>query len=140
MNALLTVIVTWLSINFGLPANYDHPTIEFMAEDAIHAVRYGPIKSEQGPHVVAVYDDLRKRILLPQSWSAERPADVSALVHEMVHHLQRQAEMKYACTSAREELAFAAQAKWLDQIGTDLNREFRLDAFTLKIMTICPLL
>lgn len=139
MSHLMTVIVTWLAINFGLPAYYEHPSVEFMPEEAIRTVRYGPIKGRQVPKVVAVYDDLRKRILLPRNWIGASPADVSVLVHEMVHHLQRHAGMKYGCACAREKLAFAAQAKWLDQFGTDLNREFRLDDFTLKIMTTCPI-
>jgi hypothetical protein len=76
---------------------------------------------------------------LPQNWKAASPADVSVLVHEMVHHLQRHAGKKYECAGAREQLAFDAQAKWLNQFGTDVNREFKLDDFTLKAMTVCPL-
>ena len=139
MNALLTAIVTWLSINFGLPATYDHPKIEFMSDNAIYEIRYGPNNSGNGTRVFAVYDDLRKRILLPQTWLASSPADVSTLVHEMVHHLQRYGKIKYACAGAREELAYAAQKKWLAQFRTDLGREFGLDDFTLKVTTTCPI-
>jgi hypothetical protein len=57
----------------------------------------------------------------------------------MVHHLQRHANMEFECVGAREKLAYAAQAKWLGQFGTDLDREFGLDDFTVKIMTVCPL-
>jgi hypothetical protein len=137
MDHLLTVIVTWLAFNFGLPANYEHPSIEFLPEEALHRVYYGPTHSGRGSRVVAVYDDSRLKILLTRNWKVTSPADVSVLVHEMVHHLQRHAGMTYACAAAREKLAFAAQAKWLDQFGTNLNREFELDDFTLKVITIC---
>jgi hypothetical protein len=43
---------------------------------------------------VAVYDDLTKTIFLPHSWKGETPADLSVLVHEMVHHLQNNARKK----------------------------------------------
>jgi hypothetical protein len=139
MDHLMTVIVTWLSLNYGLPAHYEHPSIEFLPEESIHRIHYGPTHSGKGSRVVAVYDVSGIRILLPQYWKATSPADVSALVHEMVHHLQRHAGMTYACAGAREKLAFAAQEKWLERFGTDLDREFELDDFTLKVMTTCPL-
>jgi hypothetical protein len=40
MNALLTTIVLWLSTNFGLPASYDHPQVEFVPETKIVEIRY----------------------------------------------------------------------------------------------------
>ena len=139
MDHLLTVIVTWLSLNFGLPAHYDHPTIEFLPEEALHRVYYGPTHREPGSRVVAIYDEARSKILLTPNWKVTSPADVSVLVHEMVHHLQHEAGITYGCTAAREKLAYAAQAEWLEQFGTGLEREFELDAFTLKVITTCPL-
>lgn len=139
MDHLLTVIVTWLSLSFGLPAHYDHPTIAFLPEEALHGVHYGPAYSREDARVVAVYDEARSKILLTRNWKVTSPADVSVLVHEMVHHLQRNAGMTYGCPAAGEKLAYTAQAEWLEQFGTSLEREFELDAFTLKVMTTCPL-
>ena len=36
MQALLTLIVVWLSINFGLPPIYDHPKVEFVSAARAH--------------------------------------------------------------------------------------------------------
>ena len=87
--------------------------------------------------VVAVYDDRSKTIFLPDTWTGETPADLSVLVHEMVHHLQNSAHVTYECPGARERLAYAAQDKWLKLFGRDLTSEFDIDAFTLKVTTTC---
>jgi hypothetical protein len=55
----------------------------------------------------------------------------------MVHHLQGATRTKYECPQAREQLAYAAQEKWLALFGTDLNSEFEIDPLTLAISTRC---
>jgi Domain of unknown function (DUF6647) len=148
MNALLTTIVLWLSVNFGLPARYDHPSIEFAPAAKIVALRYGSITGEQlqagetssspaAREVVAVYVDATKTIYLPENWTGSTPAELSILVHEMVHHLQNVGKLKFECPQEREQLAYKAQEKWLNLFGRDLLREFELDAFTLLVSTRC---
>ena len=41
MQALLLAIVTWLSVNYSLPANYDLPAIQFATPMEITKLRYG---------------------------------------------------------------------------------------------------
>lgn len=139
MNALLTAIVTWLSVNFGLPAIYDHPDVVVTSEAHITRLRYGTDQVSDGRTVVAIYNDKTHSIMLTNAWAGQTPAELSILVHEMVHHLQKKAGSTYACTGEREALAYAAQAKWLGQFGTDLNREFSIDPMALKIATSCML-
>jgi hypothetical protein len=102
--ALLTAVVTWISANFELPPNYNHPSIKLVPAVEITFWRYKAftlaeqrellsLQIEGTAHstrreAVAVYDDLTKTIFLPHSWKGETPADLSVLVHEMVHHLQ----------------------------------------------------
>ena len=52
MNALLTAIVTWLSINFSLPATYDHPQVTLMPPAQITTLRYGIDRPPDGRAVV----------------------------------------------------------------------------------------
>jgi hypothetical protein len=137
VNALLTAIVTWLSINFGLPAIYDHPTIELSPAARIAEIRYGVGNSIGSREVVAIYDDAKKEILLPDTWTGKIPADLSILVHEMVHHLQNVGGLKYECPASREKLAYAAQNAWLGLFGQNLSAEFKLDPMTLKLATRC---
>jgi hypothetical protein len=55
----------------------------------------------------------------------------------MVHHLQYAARIKYECMQASEELAYAAQDKWLGLFGRDLSTDFGLDGFTLLVAVRC---
>ena len=55
----------------------------------------------------------------------------------MVHHLQNKSGLKYACVGEREKLAYEAQEKWLSLFGQSLEKEFEIDAFTLKMSTTC---
>lgn len=59
------------------------------------------------------------------------------LVHEMVHYLQNMAHIKYECAQAKEELAYAAQEKWLRMFGRNLTTEFEVDPFTLLVSARC---
>jgi hypothetical protein len=148
---LLTAIVAWLSSNYGLPASDETPAIAFVTRDAMIALRrdrhsddrsasQGAIDHGQVPHastVVAVYDDVDRTIYLPEAWTGRTPVELSVLVHEMVHHLQNLAGLRFACPEEREQLAYAAQQDWLALFGRDLFTDFGTDAFTLMARTHC---
>jgi hypothetical protein len=150
MKELLTVLATWLSINFGLPAIQDHPQIEMVQPVRMAAIRYRGLVPDRAPvtqsdddaplgtptNIVALYDDARKTIYLPHGWRGS-PAELSVLVHELVHHIQNEAGMKFACPGEREKLAYDAQAKWLAIFGMTLEAEFDVDPFSLLVRTNC---
>ena len=148
MNTLLTTIVLWLSANFNLPATYEHPRIEFVPSAKIVELRYqelggAPVQlgAELNPQkvsgVVSVYDNATNTIYLPQDWRGNTPAELSILVHEMVHHLQNAGRLKFECPQEREQLAYRAQEQWLRLFGRDLLQDFELDPFTLLVRTRC---
>jgi hypothetical protein len=146
MTALLTAIVVWLSANFELPPDHHLPRVSFASREAIAELGYRDASGLQAPasdqntgrrEVVAVYDSRSETIYLSDGWRGETPAEVSVLVHEMVHHLQHRAGLKFACPQEREALAYKAQSAWLAMSGTDLATEFELDGFTLLVKTRC---
>lgn len=153
MQSLLTVIVMWLSINYGLPASYDHPRIEWIPAaqmDAVRARIAGSTASgdetvrpshaapdESGRNAVAFYDDKSRTIYLPQGWVGNTPEELSVLVHEMVHHLQNVGGLKYACAEAREKPAYQAQDKWLAQFNRNLADALALDPVAVLVRTNC---
>lgn len=151
MQSVLTAIVTWLSFNFSLPAVYDHPRIEFVSPEAMQAVRHQRAQLGQAPplptgkstqpnrasKVEAFYDDATRTIYLAEGWTGKSPAELSVLVHEMVHHVQNVAGLTYACAEEREKLAYAAQRQWLALFGRNLMKEFKLDPMTLLVRTNC---
>ena len=137
MDLLVTLIVAWLSFTSGLSMPHERPAVRFLTAEALSDLRYGSIEAQRRREVVAAYDDDTQTIYLSEDWSGHDPTDVSVLVHEIVHHLQNSAALKYECPAAREALAYEAQAKWLKLFGRDLASEFDLDAMTLKLMSSC---
>lgn len=150
--ALLTEITTWLSATFELPMTNGHPRVEFVSAMRLAALRYkslspdrtdqidvnGPaMQASSRPDVIGVYHDKSRTIYLIDTWVGTTPTDVSILVHEMVHHLQNLAELKYECAGAREKLAYLAQEAWLERYGLDLEQEFEIDKFSLFIKSSC---
>jgi hypothetical protein len=147
--ALLSTVTDWLTANFDLPAADDAPRVAFASPDRLHAMRYGALRpapreasrdvvpSGGDRAVVAVYEDKTQTIYLAVGWNSTSPADVSVLVHEMVHHLQKRGGLRYACPQEREKIAYQAQSRWLAQTGRSLESEFEVDGFTLLASTSC---
>jgi hypothetical protein len=145
MDGLLTAIVLWLSANFALPPNFDHPKIEFLNSGEMNALRYGPLLGRQPAdqidstrgNTVAMYHHANRTIYLPVGWKGDTPAELSVLVHELVHHLQNASGARFECPQEREQTAYQAQDRWLRLFDSDLAREFQIDPFTLKVLTAC---
>jgi len=137
MKAVLTVIVSWLAVTSELPATYDHPKVALAPAAQIAALRYPNVNPAFRPNVLAVYDDAHRTIYLNDKWTGASLADLSVLVHEMVHHLQNRGDLKYACPGAREAPAYAAQDRFLALFGRSVAGEFKLDALSMKLMTSC---
>ena len=114
MTALLTAIALWLSANFNLPALSEPPKVELVSQAKIMAIRYQAFSVERRHDIntvppysdprdtVAIYDDSNRIIYLPLTWTGGTAAELSMLVHEMVHHLQNLGGLKYECPAARE--------------------------------------
>lgn len=155
MDALLTAIVIWLAANYELPAVFDHPHIEQVPSIEMTALRYkglltahrreiSAIQNQEASHekmrdVVAIYNDRTNTIYLSDKWGDRTPAELSVLVHEMVHHLQNKAGLVYECSTEREKLAYEAQNKWLGLFGRNLESEFEINGLALLISTSCAM-
>jgi hypothetical protein len=148
---LLAVIEAWLAFQFDLPSGKPHPRIELVPAAKIAALRYQGFfpnsGTERAPNgqpaapleggIVAVYSDATRTIYLAEGWSGTTPAELSVLVHEMVHHLQNVGGLRYQCPQEREKLAYMAQDRWLDLFGRSLERDFELDGMSVLVRTTC---
>ena len=152
--AALDKVAHWVSENAGLPYSEEMPRIEFVSPAQLYRLRYKAMLPQQsrsqiigGEHstpipppqreVVAVYEDATGTIYLADGWTGESAVEQSVLVHEMVHHLQSRAGMKFDCGGAREKPAYLAQAKWLEEHGLNLEDELQVDMFTIVAMSAC---
>jgi hypothetical protein len=154
MEALLTAIAVWLSANYDLPAVFDQPRIERVPPIEMAALRHKglPASGRRGSaiedqessvekmrDVVAVYNDRTRTIYLSDKWAGRTPAELSIVVHEMVHHLQNAAGITYECPAEREKLAYEAQAKWLGLFNRSLESEFQINGLAILISTSCAM-
>ncbi|UUP16443.1 DUF6647 family protein [Nitratireductor thuwali] len=137
MNELVVAVSLWLSALYGLPEMEAPPRVRFLEPRQVAAVRYGRADIVHADEVVAVYEPLTRTIVLSDRWRADDVADLSVLVHELVHHLQRQVGAEHRCPEEGEALAYEAQERWLGQFGTSLEAAFGIDAFTLAMRTKC---
>ena len=158
--SLIKAIKRWLSFNFNLRATYPDPIIQLASAETILPLRYrgflsdwprdivfpgqqlavafdDMMSSRNEENLIAVYDDEMKTVYLPENWTGNTPAELSVLVHEMVHHLQNATPTRYECPQVREELAYTAQEKWLTLFGRRLENEFEVDPLTLAVSTRC---
>jgi Domain of unknown function (DUF6647) len=142
--ALLDMLSSWLIANFELPATDHHPRVELVSRMRLTAMRYRGLASDRsarpathdrfaGPtgavqEVYAVYDDEKRTIYLNEDWEGVTPAEISVLVHEIVHHLQNAAGLKFPCPQERERTAYEAQSRWLELFGKNLSDEFDINA------------
>lgn len=151
MNALLIAIAVWLSASFGLPQTNVMPEVEFVPSAEMTTLRYRafmadapkgatPAIMQMHPsqrQVLSVYDDAARTIYPLQGWTGRTPADLSILVHEMVHHIQNMAGQRFECVQAREKMALEAQDRWLAMFGRSLEKDFDIDPFTQLASRLC---
>lgn len=137
MEALIAVLLAWVAHATGLPTDGAAPVVAFVSPVALAEQRHAGVELQRQDTVVGLYLDDSRTILLAEDWDAGDPADVSALVHELVHHLQNVAGLTYWCTGDREALAYQVQAVWLAQFGLTLEESFALDPITLTLATSC---
>ena len=138
MEPLINAITLWLSLNFALPLVTDHPRILLVPSQRLVAIRYGGMTGRApDSSVLGAYDARSRTIYLRSDWNSRNASDVSLLVHELVHYLQDRAGLTFDCPEAREAPAYAAQGRWLEFYGTDLQSAFGIDAMTLKLRTAC---
>jgi hypothetical protein len=148
---VLETISQWLAAEIDLPTSSITPHIELVSSATLIKLRYASIlpfgtsapkrsgmpESDLGQEVLALYDTANEFIYLPHGWTGRSPAEMSVLVHEMVHHLQNRAKLKYSCPQEREKLAYIAQEQWLSHFATSLEKEFGIDPFTLLVKVNC---
>jgi hypothetical protein len=140
----------WLSERFDLPKSAERPAIVFESPADLARKRNGGFTTHRDTQrqpearqesaegdILALYSDARRTIYLSEDWTGTTDAEMSVLVHEMVHHLQNIAGLKYNCASEREKLAYQAQSAWLRQSDKSLESEFDIDGMTLIVRSNC---
>ena len=139
---LLEALAIWVGAKLGQPVPASLPRLVFKPADQVAVLRFRQYASEivqqqAQPTIISIYDARENIIYLRDTWSGATAADLSVLVHELVHHFQEAHQTKFECDAAREAKAFELQEKWLRLFGETLEEEFQIDPFTLLVRTSC---
>jgi hypothetical protein len=138
MEPLISVIILWLSLTFAFPTAPERPQVRHVPPQHLTSIRFGGVVGAgHDQNVLGAYDARSQTVFLRDDWDSRNAADVSVLVHELVHFLQDRASWSYECPGEREALAYEAQQRWLQLFGKSLEGAFDLDAMTLKLRTAC---
>jgi hypothetical protein len=132
---LIAVYVAWIVSQTGL-AVPDRPAIHFVTP-AEMATRYG-VPENNGLEFQALYSREERAVYLPNDWSIEDLRNRSALLHELVHHVQRESDVQAPCTAALEHQAYDLQVKWLREHG--VNDPYGLigtNELTIYMVSVC---
>lgn len=139
---LVDALICWVKCATELPEPGRAPNFRFIQQAAMPNLANGDYsghKQNPGPNMLeieALFDRKNGTIVLPETWRPS-PLSLSSLVHELVHHLQAEAQLTYACPAAAEALAYDAQERWLELFGTTLEESFEIDRLTLFVLTNC---
>jgi len=121
---LSVAIASWLAADLAFPKLKNPPDVEFVSTTEIAVLNAtAPLTRDKfvgleitpsvRNEVSSFYDDTHKVIYLLDRWNGNTPSDISLFVREMVHHLQNEEDRKYESQDARDEIAIAAQNRWI---------------------------
>ena len=114
MKEILTALMIWIGANSNLDTNHDIPVVLFLTQEQMEHMYYGEHEHEKDS-LHGLYDTDDNVIILPDTWDRRKPWDLGVLLHEMVHYLQDQNDIKFACMANMERDAWPLQQKYLSE-------------------------
>ena len=115
MKEILTALMIWIGANSTLDTNHDIPVVLFLTQEQMEQMYYGD-HERQKDSLHGLYNTEDNVIILPDTWDRRRPWDLGVLLHEMVHYLQDQNNMVFACMANMERDAWPLQKKYLTEV------------------------
>lgn len=103
-------LLRWIQTRSNYSAQVSLPKVRFIPPETIQQ-NYSNPKTFWQSNVFAVYDGWNQTIVLPTTFSL--PFDEGALVHELVHHLQRMHGRKFPCLAEMEREAYLIQRRYV---------------------------
>jgi hypothetical protein len=87
----------------------------------------------------AFYSKGEHVIYLADSWNKDDIADQSILLHELVHHLQIEDQIQFACWGRYEAQAYELQIQWLRTQGVkDPHKLLHASETSIDTLAECP--
>ncbi len=132
---VVTGLIVWIVAKTGWIVQ-EPPPIHFIPHTQLVEMYCGA--SSSNLDIRALYSPKDHIIYLPENWKPSDLHDRSALLHELVHHLQALNNVKAKCLAACEPQAFHLQIEWLHEQGSqDPHKFIGVDEFTISVISQC---
>jgi hypothetical protein len=118
MNAMIITLIGWIAANSNF-AVVDPPRILLIPKHEMGELYYRASEENKFFQLQAFYNFTNATIYLPDTWRPTELYDQSMLLHELVHHLQAQNNVKVPCQVAFERQAYDLQVTWLREQGVE---------------------
>jgi hypothetical protein len=143
-DALLMSVAAWVAEDRGTAVPDEMPRLVLLPRqrmiqtfDAARQPRADGRSRGETSDLLAFYNMRTRTIYMPSDWTGEDPAELSILVHEMVHHFQVVEDESFPCSGARERDAYAAQGRWLAQHGETLEGALAINPLFVLLTANC---
>jgi hypothetical protein len=129
--------MSWIIQQTGWPAA-DIPSIK--TTSFAHLRELSGLSSDaEWIRPAAFYSKSEHLIYLADSWNKDDLVDQSILVHELVHHLQIEDHIQFACWGRYEAQAYELQIQWLrTQAVQDPHNLLRASKASIQSLGECP--
>jgi hypothetical protein len=139
---LVKLATGWVAADLGLPMPETLPRVAFADEATMRIIRASvegipAVATTPEAEVLGMYDTSSGTIFLPLGWTGQSPAEMSILVHEIVHHLQTLSDERFGCPAEREKRAYEVQGRWLEAHGESLEVSLGISPMFLLVATNC---
>jgi len=138
MKELMMSLLLWIGANSTLPVEgVPLPEIEFLSSEELHNLY--TVEDACDTNYRALYDMNHTIIYLLDDWDESNLIDRSFLLHELVHHVQK--EEGYEFRVMREEESYLLQFSYLEESATDDSDEMlRISDLFYIIMNNCHIM
>ena len=138
MKELLLSLILWIGANSTLPVEgVPLPEVEFLSSEELHTLYIIEDVCDTG-EIRALYDLNNTIIYLLDDWDKSNLIDRSFLLHELVHHLQK--EEGYELRIIREEESYELQFMYLRESAIDDPEEVLRISDLFSIMNNCHIM
>lgn len=135
---MVACMIAWIATRTGWHVR-KVPPIRFVSHAQLVEMYFGKKRKSKYIHVYALYSDESRAVYLPETWTPNDLRDRSALLHELVHHLQAANKISATCPAEYERQAYDLQIAWLYERGIDDPYEFlHTDPRVIYVLSRCP--
>lgn len=138
MKELMLSLILWIGANSTLPVEgVTLPEIEFLSSEELHTLYTIEDACDTG-EIRALYDLNNALIYLLDDWDDSNLIDRSFLLHELVHHLQK--EEGYEFKIIRDEESYELQFMYLRESALEDSEDKLRVSDLFSIMNNCHIM